>query len=114
MSIFNEISSRIHYYFDIIKVNPVAVKIERFSFHKTEDVITVIYRLGRKKLLNTMPINTFEKEFFDRLYTFDRYRIIKFSILQNIMDNLFKRRKFPAREDALNFIKKEIKNEQLF
>lgn len=89
MSIFNIASNKLHYLYDSLRVSKLTAKIERFSMDFENKNILVIYRLGRKKLLNKMNISKFERCYFDKLSNFDQLRLVKFTVFQQLLKNLF-------------------------
>lgn len=113
MSIFRKISDCIYYYFDSIKVTGLKVKVERFIFNNVHDNITVVYRLGRQKLLNKMDLKNFEQKYFEKVSNYDQHRLTKFSTLQNILQDLF-RNDICNKDNFTRFIEEHVKNEQLF
>lgn len=113
MSIFSRISEYVHYYFDSIKATGLKIKVENFIFNSAHEDITVVYRLGRQKLLNKMNLLQFEREYFENVSNYDQHRLTKFSILQNTLRSLFSKNSCD-REQFTRFIEEEIKNEQLF
>lgn len=113
MSIFSKITQRIYYCLDSLKANSLNVKIEKFKFDDTNKRILVIYRLGRQKLLQKMEISFFEREYFEKISTFDQHRLTKFSTLQRLLMELFQD-KSCNESDFIQFIYGETRSEQLF
>lgn len=113
MSIIKEISDRIHYYFDSMRVMGLKVKIEHFILNHAHDNIIVVYRLGRQKLLNKMNLTQFEKEYFENVSNYDQHRLTKFSTLQQMLQILFSNNSC-NKEYFTHFVEDAIKNEQLF
>lgn len=114
MSFFDKISNRTHYYLDSLKINTnLTVKIERFEYNLNHCNITVLYRLGRQKLLNKMYIFDFEKTYFGNISSYDQLRLTKFSTFESLLQRLYKNNSFTKLE-FINHIQEESKNEQLF
>jgi hypothetical protein len=65
--IFKEISNRIYYYLDSIKVTGLKIKIEHFKLNKIDKNIVVFYRVGRQKILNEMSLDKFFTEYFENI-----------------------------------------------
>lgn len=89
------------------------VKIDRFALDSIEQKILVIYRIGKKKLTQKLPLSDFSNKYFDNLSTFDRQRITKFSTLQDLLINLFIN-DISSKPIFINHLKNAIKNDQLF
>jgi hypothetical protein len=113
VSIIKKISECVYYYLDTIKAARLNVKIENFILNYADDNIVVVYRLGRQKLLNTMELTCFEKQYFEKISTFDQHRLTKFSTLQYLLKNLFYTN-MCSKENLACLIEEHIKNEQLF
>lgn len=113
MSIFRKISDRFYYYMDSFKATNLNVKIDHFGLDRVNQNIIVIYRLGRRKLLNKMNLSQFEKEYFEKISHYDQHRLTKFSTLEYFLKNLFCN-KICKKEKFITFIEEHVKNEQLF
>ena len=103
----------VYYWRDSYKANHVKTKIERFQFNKESKKITVIYRIGNKRLLDKLSIIKFEHAHFEDCSNFDRYRLVKFSTLQKILTHILSIRA-NSQETVAKFIDNEVNNEQLF
>jgi len=113
MLIINKLSGFFHYYFDTFKANSLKAKIEHFILDNSRDTILVVYRLGRKKLLNKMDLNQFVREYFEIISSYDQLRLTKFSMLQNLLHTLFVSR-FCNKEQFIKHIQDHVRDEQLF
>lgn len=111
MSIFRKISDRFHYYLDSFQVTKLKGKIENFKLDYPNQNIIVVYRLGRQKLLHSLPLLQFEKEYFEAISHYDQHRLTKFSTLQYLLHSLFCTDSCD-KEKFIRFIKDHIKNEQ--
>lgn len=112
MSMLNRISERVHYFFEEKRLLSPCVKVNRFQF--VDDGITVLYSFGRIALNHKMPLKHFEMEFYDSLSSYDKQRLIKASILDNVYKAFFKEGVVYDRNDFLIYLKKEFKDDQLF
>ena len=113
MSIFKKLSDRLHYHLDNMKASKLSAQIEQFKYDLSYHSIVVTYRLGRQKLLNKMEILQFEREYFDKLSQYDRFRLTRFSTFQALLINLFQS-DICKKESFINYIQEEAKNERLF
>ena len=113
MKLFRKIYDYFHYLLDSFNTTIVVAKIERFTYDLNQNRIIVSYRLGRNKLSNKMALDTFEKELFEKVSIFDQHRLTKFSILQAVIQSLFQC-KTCKKEDLIDFIQKEAKDDLLF
>lgn len=105
--------SHVNYYLEGIFVNRINIKIERFDLNKQETDILVIYRIGRQKLVQKLILSEFSAKYFENLSGYDRQRISKFAILQDLLVNLFPERD-AARLSLINYITRALKHDQLF
>src|SRR3989344_9525358 len=87
VKIFNRIYNVIYYWFDSYKANYIKTKIEKFQFDHVLKYIVVVYRIGNKRLLDKLPIITFEHKHFDNCHSYDQHRLTKFSILQKLLSS---------------------------
>lgn len=109
---FSSLSSQFRYFLEQAFINPITVKIDRFEFTQSPQIILVIYRLGRQKLNQKLELIDFQKKYFSYLSGYDRQRVTKFSVLQDLLANLTLEKK-----DTLavsHYIIKVIKHDQLF
>lgn len=113
MSIFNKISGPFYYFLDNIRVHKLNVKIEHFDFNHDNNDIIVVYRIGKRKLLNKLEIFQFEQEYFENISHFDQHRLTKFSTIQYLLHDLFPTH-YCNKETFINYLRKMIKNECLF
>ena len=113
MKLINKFIGWVFYFIDNFKSCGIYAKIENFKFEYSQKQIVVTYRLGRKNLLNRINLIDFERKFFERITSYDRYRLAKFSILQSLMTNIFLDNTY-NKEKFLKFIEDQIKYEQLF
>jgi hypothetical protein len=113
MRIFNKISEKYHYLLDSFNASDFNVKIDHFALDEANQMIVVIYRIGRQKLLHKMKIIHFENEYFDRISNYDKHRITKLSTLQDILITIFDNNTC-SKEHYISYIAERIKNEQLF
>ena len=88
-------------------------KVEHFKVDPIDQNINVVYRLGRQKLLNKMSLSQFEQEYFEALSHYDQRRIVKFSTLQSLLQDLFCEHQC-SREKFFGFIEDQTRNEQYF
>lgn len=113
MSIFSKLSEKYHYLLDSCNASRQLIKIDHFSLDMQNESINVAYRIGRQKLLNKMNILNFEKEYFDKVTSYDQHRLTKFSIMQNILVMLFDKSSC-NKENYIAYLSERIKSEQLF
>lgn len=113
MSIFNKISDRLHYFIDNFYTPGIDTKIEHFLFDYEKKHFIVIYRIGKKKLLNKMDFGEFERMFFEKVSIYDQHRLTKFSTFQKIINELFYNDSC-KKDSFINYVMEEAKNEQLF
>lgn len=97
---------------DNIHVKQLKAKIEQFKLDTSENNIVVIYRLGRQKLLHKMNIQSFERDYFEKISNYDQHRLTKFSTMQSLLQMLFQGDS--CRKKALiEFIQEIIKDDNL-
>jgi len=111
MKNFSNISEFLHYYLDTLKPMRIPIKLERFDLDGDKNVIA-IYRVGRQKLLNKLPLKEFEMKYFDKLSHYDQHRVTKFSTFQDCLKLYGVNSQ--SFTQLVNYILKEVKNEQLF
>lgn len=113
MLLFRRGSELIHYYLDIIKTNPIKIKIEKFQFDFEKEQICVNYRLGTHKICHRMFILDFESQYYEKLSSYDRHRLTIFSTFQHLINEVFNGNQC-KKIDFLLYIQKEVLREQLF
>jgi hypothetical protein len=113
MKIFRKLNDYYRYQLDSLKTSFPTVKIERFDIDVSHHKIIAVYRIGRNKLLNKMPLQEFEHEFFEKISSFDQHRLTKFGILQTIMQELFSQNTC-SKGKFIKFIHGEANHDQLF
>lgn len=113
MLTLTSLNSRLHYLFEGIISKRITVIIDRFDFNNDETTILVIYRLGRQKLNQKQSISKFSTTYYDYLSGYDKQRITKFSTLQDLLNNLFLDEN-SSKNNLTNYIKRSVKNDQLF
>ena len=113
MKIFRKLYDYYRYQLDSLKTSFPTVKIERFDIDTQHHKIIAVHRIGRNKLLNKMPLQEFEHEFFEKISSFDQHRLTKFEILQTIMQKLFNQDAC-SKEKFIEFIRGEANHDQLF
>lgn len=111
--IFKKIIGLAYYYKDLFNSPYLQIKIEDFTYDDSANIIFVFYRQGRQKLIDKMNVINFEKEYFEKLSNFDRYRLIKLVTLQNTLQCLFVKGNCD-RNAFVNLIKDCVRNDKPF
>lgn len=113
MLTFSSLNAYFRYLFELVCINSITIRIERFDLNKHETAIYVIYRLGRQKLAQRLVLTNFTEKYYTYLSGYDRQRITKFLTLQDMLMNLFPVEE-RNRKTLINYINTAIKNDQLF
>ena len=114
MSILRKILHKAYYYRDIFLTESLKIKIETFKFDNTAKQILIMYRFHRHTIMQKMAVIDFETEHFNKISRYDQYRLIKFSILQTLINKWIKTDIALTRDHLLQHIEKELENELSF
>lgn len=108
---FKCLTERLNYLFDNISLEKLMVKIDKFDLNTETNRIFVRYRIGRQKGIQKKYIFEFSKKYYEKISSYDKQRLAKFTTLEILLREVFTNTDYPK---LIEYIIKETENEQLF